>query len=263
MSADVAVCGLPEPNDCHALVMSKFANSCRQQFNIAVLDLVTQLGPDTRDLRLRIGLHSGPVTAGVLRGQKSRFQLFGDTVNYASRMESTGSPNKIHASPETAKLLVDAGKGHWVRPRDSLVHAKGKGSIQTFWAEPSSRGSETATSEGSSQKKTTDTTALVDWTADILVSLTKQVIAHRPALISTPSMQEIEPTRETSTAIDEFKGAIETHRCAAEISNQLASSIELTKSVTTQIRQFVLAISLTYRGTWQFPGIRRAYKFPI
>ena len=37
--------------------------------------------PDTTDLALRIGLHSGPVTAGVLRGQKSRFQLFGDTVN--------------------------------------------------------------------------------------------------------------------------------------------------------------------------------------
>ena len=44
--------------------------------------LERSLGPDTGDLRMRFGLHSGPVTAGVLRGEKSRFQLFGDTVSF-------------------------------------------------------------------------------------------------------------------------------------------------------------------------------------
>jgi hypothetical protein len=82
---------------------------------------------------MRYGLHSGPVTAGVLRGEKSRFQLFGDTVNFASRMESTGQRNKIQCSQATADLLIAGGKKHWVQPRDDLVNAKGKGVLQTYF----------------------------------------------------------------------------------------------------------------------------------
>lgn len=84
-------------------------------------------------LQLRIGLHSGPTTGGVLRGQRARFQLFGDTVNTASRMESTGEGGKIQVSQATADLLIADGKGKWLEKRNELVAAKGKGEMQTYW----------------------------------------------------------------------------------------------------------------------------------
>ena len=77
-------------------------------------------------------MHSGPVTGGVLRGA-ARFQLFGDTVNTAARIESTGQGGQIHLSESTAKLLRQAGKSKWLSMRPNRVTAKGKGSLQTYW----------------------------------------------------------------------------------------------------------------------------------
>lgn len=76
---------------------------------------------------MRVGIHSGPVTAGVLRGDKGRFQLFGDTVNTASRMESNGVKGRIHCSQTTADLLPQ----RWLTAREDKVFAKGKGEMQT------------------------------------------------------------------------------------------------------------------------------------
>lgn len=70
------------------------------------------------------------MTAGVLRGAQSRFQLFGDTVNTASRMESTGVKGRIQCSQSTAESLAIAGKEHWVRAREDTVTAKGKGVLK-------------------------------------------------------------------------------------------------------------------------------------
>ena len=106
--------------------MAKFARDCREAMSDVCCSLEKTLGPDTGDLQLRFGLHSGPVTAGVLRGAKGRFQLFGDTVNTASRMESCGMKCKIHVSQTTADYLVAAKKSHWIRKRDDLVEVKGK-----------------------------------------------------------------------------------------------------------------------------------------
>jgi class 3 adenylate cyclase len=114
----VAVTGLPDPRKDHAVAMARFSRACMLRMQVLVKKLEIILGPDTGDLSMRMGIHSGPVTAGVLRGERSRFQLFGDTMNTAARMEHTGLRDRIQVSQETADLLIAAGKLAWVTPRD-------------------------------------------------------------------------------------------------------------------------------------------------
>jgi len=205
----VAVTGLPEPVKDHPIIMCKFARECLTQFNTLATQLEVFLGPDTGDLNLRVGIHSGPVTAGVLRGDKSRFQLFGDTVNTAARIESSGLRNKIHLSHETAELLFAAGKSNWMARRTDTIVAKGKGEMQTYWLltdEELAEGGalDSATNKASAplpivqalQPRLAKTTMnmldpesslpprikrLVDWNVDVLKRLLKQIVAKRNA----------------------------------------------------------------------------------
>ena len=115
--------------------MAKFARDCLLKMSEVTRALEIRLGPDTTELALRIGLNSGQVTGGVLRGDRARFQLFGDTVNTAARMESTGQRGRIQLSQTTTDLLLLVGKDHWIQPRADQVAAKGKGMMQTYWLE--------------------------------------------------------------------------------------------------------------------------------
>jgi hypothetical protein len=258
--AYLAVVGLPEPRDDHAVVMSKFARDCLVKTIELVRDLEKTLGPGTGELRLRFGLHSGAVTAGVLRGQKTRFQLFGDTVNTASRMESTGIPNKIQVSTTTAELLIEAGKGSWIKPRDELVEAKGKGKLQTYWVEPKmmGAGAETLGTDMQSSHNFSATSMdertqrLVEWNTDILTRLVKRIIAKRSAAKSRREKKATPgdiPQSKKMTVLDEVKEIIELPDLdtVAHAKQEDPESIELDENVSTQLDEYVVAISALYK----------------
>jgi Adenylate and Guanylate cyclase catalytic domain len=202
------------------------------------------------------------VTAGVLRGEKGRFQLFGDvrrsvafpvyfvftlnepyltvpfvqTVNTAARMESTGARNRIHCSQATATLLESAGKS-WTTHRDDLVHAKGKGDLQTHWVElvkQRSTSRRTGSMSSLDEEKSTDKLAsalrdkewaqvglmpmrtldnnreamemeekrkrLIDWNAYVLCRLLAQVVAQKQIVGESESESSHRRTLHASNA---------------------------------------------------------------
>ncbi len=120
--AYMAISGAPEPRGDHAEVMAKLALSFMRE--------VEMLGRETDiPLQLRVGLHSGPVVAGVIGTVRFSYDVWGDTVNTASRMESQGEPGRIHVSAET---MTRIGQRFTLEKRGT-ISVKGKGEMETWW----------------------------------------------------------------------------------------------------------------------------------
>lgn len=82
-----------------------------------------------QDFKLRIGITVGPVIAGIVGASKPQYDIWGDTVNVASRMESTGVTGRIHVTKEVAAILTNANMP--VQCRGPIM-VKGKGQLVTY-----------------------------------------------------------------------------------------------------------------------------------
>ncbi|XP_067206722.1 receptor-type guanylate cyclase Gyc76C-like [Linepithema humile] len=125
--AYMVVSGLPIRNgDQHA---GQIASMSLELLNAVKHHTIPHRPQET--LKLRIGIHTGPVVAGVVGLTMPRYCLFGDTVNTASRMESTGEPLRIHISQQCKEALDKIG-GYKIEER-GFIEMKGKGTVKTYW----------------------------------------------------------------------------------------------------------------------------------
>jgi class 3 adenylate cyclase len=120
--AYMVVGGAPLPREDHAQTIANFALDIQR----VIAEFQTSLG---NPLQLRIGINSGPVVAGVIGVKKFSYDLWGDTVNVASRMESQGEPGRIQVTETTYQLL----RQDYCFETRGTIALKGRGELKTYW----------------------------------------------------------------------------------------------------------------------------------
>ena len=118
--AYMAAGGLPEPLDDHAARVV--------DLGLAMIQAASQEDDRIADLRLRVGVHSGPVVGGVIGHRKFAFDIWGETVNIASRLESQGIPGRVHVSASTWRNV----EGLFDGERRGPIHLRGYGPVETY-----------------------------------------------------------------------------------------------------------------------------------
>ena len=121
----MAVCGIPEQKEDHALRISRFA--------LEIIDLSKEFDFNGKKIELRIGLHAGSVVAGVIGLNRYTYDLWGDAVNVASRLESTGLPGRIQVSDTFLEKLTSQSVNDVKFEYRGETEMKGKGKMKTYF----------------------------------------------------------------------------------------------------------------------------------
>lgn len=112
----------------HAALLIRFACDCRKKISEFFKSISTQ------ELSMRFGIHSGYLPSeSIVNGRGKGVNLFGETVDMAYQMMTSGKQNRIHISVETAELLNLTGKSYWVSLRSEKVLITGRGEVSTYW----------------------------------------------------------------------------------------------------------------------------------
>jgi hypothetical protein len=196
-------------------------------------------------------------------------------------MESTGLPDRIQLSQETADLILAAGKTGWIVARDDRVHAKGKGMLQTYFLEVSVKEeSSLGPSFNSSDEETTNNLTLVEdtedfiqlaqqadaakstplgsaknfrlveWNAEILLRHLKKIVAQRARakhVFHVPAKEDIFMHRKVGQiVIDEVKEVIDLPGCANVNVIDDAMDVKMDPVVVEQLREYMKEIGSRY-----------------
>jgi len=120
--AYLAACGLPE-------IVEDHAQKCVKAAKEMIDYLETRNARSKIQWKMRVGIHTGPIVAGVVGKKKFTYDLFGDTINTASRIETASEPGKINISSSTYEEIKDSFSCEY----RGKIQAKGKGELDMYF----------------------------------------------------------------------------------------------------------------------------------
>jgi hypothetical protein len=191
-----------------------------------------------------------------------QFKWFAFITHQASRMESTGQRNQIQVSQATADLITESGKSQWMRKREELVQAKGKGEVQTYWIKCkvslTEKSDDDAHRHSSSRlwiaegeesaHKIRIRKSLVNWQVALLSRFLKQIVLRRNMKNGRRTQHQVNLDTNKISPRDEIAEKIEMpafdpfmNNCSMDL-----DSVELPVAVVSQLKDLVTNIALLY-----------------